>query len=362
LKSGRNEAVTGGAHEKDETMQAVKLTGPKCLDLVDTDAPRPDGENVIIKVSTCGICGSDIHYWESGLDMSGSPGLILGHEFCGTVVEPGSRGDLSEHDRVTVLPLDPCGTCESCAKGHPNLCTKGMKRSIPGNNSPGAYAQLLSVRPDMVRKLPDSISDPEAAMIEPASVALHAIHKAGIKAGDKVLITGGGTIGLLCAAWARISGASFIALTEINANRRAFAQNAGEVDFVFDATDPRLVSTMKRAIQGGFDTAIETSASDEGINTAISALKPRGILVLAGISFHAQAIMTVLLVIKEIEQRSALGYLPKEFDSALDYIANKRLSVDKYISRTICMDEVQDAFECLSSSTSADVKILIRIA
>jgi threonine dehydrogenase-like Zn-dependent dehydrogenase len=214
----------------------------------------------------------------------------------------------------------------------------------------------------MVRKLPDSISDHEAAMIEPASVALHAVHKAGIKAGDKVLITGGGAIGLLCAAWARISGASSIALTEINVNRRAFAQKAGDVDFVFDAVDPRLVSTMKKAILGSFDIAIETSASDRGINTAISALKPRGKLVLAGISLHAQAIMTVLLVIKEIEQRSALGYLPKEFDLALDFIADKRLNVSKYISRTICLDEVQGSFECLSSNTSADVKILIEIA
>jgi 2-desacetyl-2-hydroxyethyl bacteriochlorophyllide A dehydrogenase len=362
LISALSETFTGTNHEKDETMQAVKLTGPRRLELVEIEAPKPDHDNVIVKVSTCGICGSDIHYWDSGLDMSGSPGLILGHEFCGTVVESGCRSDLSENDRVTVLPLDPCGTCESCEKGHPNLCTKGMRRSIPGNNSPGAYAQYLKVRPDMVRKLPDSISDPEAAMIEPASVALHAVHKACIKAGDRVLITGAGAIGLLCAAWARISGASSIALTEINANRRAFAQKAGDVDFVFDAADPRLVSTMKKAIQGGFDVAIETSASDGGINTAISALKPRGKLVLAGISFHAQAIMTILLVIKEIEQRAALGYLPKEFDSALDYIANKRLSVVKYITRTICLDEVQESFECLSSSTSGDVKILIRIA
>jgi 2-desacetyl-2-hydroxyethyl bacteriochlorophyllide A dehydrogenase len=342
-------------------MHALRLTGPRRLDLVEIEAPKPDGENVIIKVSTCGICGSDIHYWESGVDMSGRPGLILGHEFCGTVVEPGSRDDLSVHDRVTVLPLDPCGTCESCIKGHPNLCIKGMKRSIPGNNNPGAYAQFLKVRPDMVRKLPGSISDAEAAMIEPASVALHAVHKAGIKVGDKVLITGGGAIGLLCASWARISGASLIAMTEINANRRAIAQKAGDVDFVFDATDSGLVSTMKKSIHGGFDAAIETSAADGGINTAISALKPRGTLVLAGISFHAQTIMTVLMVIKEIEQRSSLGYLPHEFDSTLDHISNKKLSVGKYISRTISLDQVQDSFECLSSSTSEDVKILIHI-
>jgi 2-desacetyl-2-hydroxyethyl bacteriochlorophyllide A dehydrogenase len=343
-------------------MQAVKLTGPKRLDLMETQTPTPDGAHVIIRVSTCGICGSDLHYWESGLDMSGAPGLILGHEFCGSVVDPGSRSDLSEHDRVTALPLDPCGTCESCSAGHPNLCTRGMKRSIPGNNSPGAYAQYLKIRPDMVRKLPDSIRDQEAAMIEPAAVALHAVHQAGIKTGDRVLITGGGAIGLLCASWTRMSGASYIALTEINANRRAFALNAGDVDAVFDAADARLVSTMKKTIRGSFDVAIETSGSDRGINTAISALKPRGRLLLAGINFHPQNIMTLLLVIKEINQRSALGYLPEEFDQAMEYISKKLLTVDRFISRIIGLHEAQDAFERLSSGTSTDVKVLIRIA
>jgi 2-desacetyl-2-hydroxyethyl bacteriochlorophyllide A dehydrogenase len=349
-------------HKERGYMHAVKLTGPKRLELIETEPPKPDGENVIIKVSTCGICGSDLHYWESGLDMCGSQGLILGHEFCGSVVDPGSRNDLSLNDRVTALPLDPCYTCESCLTGHPNLCIKSMKRSIPGNNCPGAYAQYLKLRPDMVRRLPDSISDAEAAMIEPASVALHAVHQAGIKAGDRVLITGGGPIGLLCASWARISGASYIALTEINGNRRTFAKESGNVDAVFDATDAKLVSTMKRTIQGSFDVAIETSASDGGINTAISALSPRGRLLLAGINLHPQAIMTVLLVIKEIEQKSALGYLPEEFDLTMEYIASKKLNVGIFISRTIRLHEVQDAFELLSSNTSVDVKILIQIA
>lgn len=345
-----------------EQMKAVRLTGPRRLELVETEIPKPDGHHVIIRVSTCGICGSDLHYWDSGLDMSGAPGLILGHEFCGTVHDPGSRNDLSPQDRVTALPLDPCETCESCAAGHPNLCTRGMKRSIPGNNGPGAYAQYLKVRPDMVRRLPDGIDDCEAAMIEPAAVALHAVRKAGVRAGDRVLVCGGGAIGLLCASWAGIGGASCVALTEVNALRRAFAKEIGAADAVFDACEPRLVSLMKKTLQGGFDIALETSASENGINTAISALRPRGRLVLAGISFRPQAVMTVLQVVKEIDQRSSLGYLPGEFDQAMDYIARKRLDVQRLVNRTIGLDAVQEAFEHLSSAACADVKVMIRVA
>ena len=345
-----------------KSMHAVRLTGPRRLEVVETEPPGADGESVIIEVSACGICGSDLHYWDTGLDMSGAPGLIPGHEFCGRVVDPGSRADLGPDDRVTALPLDPCGTCETCRTGRPNLCVKGMKRSIPGNNSPGAYAQYLKIRPDMVRKLPDGISDAEAAMIEPSSVAFHAVRRAGVTAGDRVLVTGGGTIGLLCASWARISGASYLALTETNAHRREFALHAGGLDSVFDAADPRLGSALKKASHGGFDVAIETSGSSAGINAAALALRPRGRLLLAGISFQPQAVMTVLLVVKEIEQLSALGYLPQEFDLAMQYIADKRLPVEKIITRTISLHEVQDAFERLSSGTSSEVKVLIRIA
>ena len=342
-------------------MRALRLTGPRRLELIETEAPAPDGSSVIIKVSTCGICGSALHYWESGLDMSGAPGLILGHEFCGTVSDPGSRTDLDPGERVTVLPLDPCGTCEACGAGHPNLCMNGMKRSIPGNNSPGAYAQFVRARPDMVRKLPEGISDVEAATIEPASVALHAVHKSRMKAGDRVLVTGAGPIGLLCAAWARIAGASLIALTEMNEARRSFARGTGDADAVFDAADPRLVSTMKKTLGGGFDVAVETSASDGGVNTAIAALKPRGTLVLAGVNFGLQKIMTVLLLVKEIEQKASMGYIPAEFDLAMDYIAAKRLPVERFASRSIELHEVQQVFEGLSSNTSHDVKVMIRL-
>lgn len=342
-------------------MRAVKLTGARLLELVETDTPAGDGEGVIIKVSTCGICGSDIHYWETGLDMCGKTGLILGHEFCGRVVDPGCRVDLCPGDRVTALPLDPCGMCRPCTTGHPNLCSKGMKRSIPGNNSPGAFAQYLKLRPDMVRKLPDSINDKEAAMIEPSSVALHAVRQAGIESGDRVLVTGAGTIGLLCAAWAGISGASYIALSEINPGRRAFAMKFSAADTVFDAGDPYLVSSMKKACGGSFDVAIETSAADAGINTAISALKARGRLVLAGISFHPQSIFTLLLVIKELELKASLGYIPEEFDQVMESIANRTLCVEHLTGRTISLEDVQESFENLASGDSCDVKILLEV-
>ena len=207
----------------------------------------------------------------------------------------------------------------------------------------------------------DTVSDLEAAMIEPASVALHAVNQAAPETGDRVLITGAGTIGLLSAAWARIGGASYIALSEINENRRNFARELSYVDEVFDAGDLGVVSMMKRAVKGGFDVAIDTSANDAGINTAISSLRTRGRLVLAGISFHPQSIFTLMMVIKEIEMKASLGYIPEEFDLALESIANKTLHVGNLINKTIPLKDAQKAFENLASGDSSDVKIILEI-
>ena len=341
-------------------MRAVQLTGPKQLEVVDIDSPGADGENVIIKVAVCGICGSDIHYWEIGAGMDGRPGLIMGHEFCGTVVDSGSRDDLVPGDRVTALPINPCGQCHNCLNGMPNICLNGLKRPAPGNNSPGAYAEFIAVRPDMVRKLPESVSDMEAVLVEPAAVALHAVRKSAIQAGDCVLITGGGPIGLLCASWARLSGAAYIGLTEIDPFRINFARENEFVDEAFDAANAGLSKTLKKVSKGGFDIAIETSASDAGINTAVSALKPQGRMVLAGINFKIQSIHTLGFTVKELAMYSAFAYLAAEFDIALDYISRNKLTVESLVTQSSGLGEVQGIFEKLSSGHLNAIKVLIQ--
>jgi len=341
-------------------MKAIRLESPKTLNGVDIPEPEADGVQVRMKVSACGVCGSDLHYWESGLGMDGKPGLILGHEFCGTVVDPGSRIDLAIGTRITALPVNPCGSCASCLSGSSHLCLQGMKRPTPGNNSPGAYAETLMIRPDMVRILPDSITDTEAVMIEPAAVALHAVHQSGLVVGSRVLITGGGPIGVLAAAWARLAGASLVVLTEVDAFRKAFVEKKGDADAVLDGRDPDLGRKLKKISAGGFDVAIETSAKDQGYHTALSALKPRGTLVLAGISFAMQQIPTLLSVIKEITTVGAFAYTTDEFDTALKCISEKRLDVESMVTKTIGFDDVQAVFECLSSPSPDQMKVVIR--
>lgn len=341
-------------------MRAVKLTGPKELKEVEIESPESDGNNVIIKVSLCGICGSDVHFWEAGSGIGGIKNIIMGHEICGVVIDPGSRKDLVPDDRVTALPLDPCGYCETCFAGFPNICLNSFKRKIPGNTSPGAFAEYVKWRPDMVRKLSDSISNTEAVLIEPSAVALHAVRQAGLRAGDRVLIIGGGAIGLLCAAWAQVSGASFVAVSEINAMRRFTVAETVNIDAIYDAGDPELVQKMKKESSGGYEVVFETSASESGINTALKALKWHGRLVLAGIGIRPQKTSSIFYVLKEIEQKAAMGYFPSEFDLATAYISDKKLIVKNVVTRIVGFREVQNVFEQLSSGTTADIKIAVQ--
>jgi len=341
-------------------MKAVNLIGPKKLEVTEVEKPAPVGKAAIIRVTSCGICGSDLHYWEAGIGMNGLPGLVMGHEFAGVIEDTGGRQDMKSGDRVTAIPINPCGECSACRSGLVQMCLNGMKRPTIGQNSPGAYAEYVSIRPDMVRKLPDTINDLEAAMIEPAAVCLHAVRRAGMKAGDKVLVIGGGTIGLMSAAWARINGASRIFMAEVNETRAVTAEKLQDADEVLDGKDPKMGSKIKKATSGGVDIAIDASASESGINSALTALKARGTLVLAGISLMPQPLMTLAMTCKELTVKGSFGYQIEDFDLATDFIARKMINVGKYISRTIGLTEVQQAFEILHSGTSGEVKIIIR--
>jgi 2-desacetyl-2-hydroxyethyl bacteriochlorophyllide A dehydrogenase len=342
-------------------MKVVMLVGKQKLEVVEIDKPVRDGQNVIIKVIYCGICGSDIHYWVDGQGMAGVKNLIMGHEFHGTVDDPGAREDLKVGDRVTVVPANPCGKCAPCLKGWTNLCVDITKRPQPGLNGPGAYAEYIAVRPDMVRNLPDSIDDVAACTIEPLTVGLHTIRSACIKPGDRVFIGGAGIIGLSCAAWARVNGASYIAMAEVNDSRRDKARELGVVDDVFDGRDEKLNSKVKRTTGGGVDVAIDTSAAETAINSAILLLKPKGTLVLAGVSLKPQALTTLIALAKEITIKSVYAYIPSEFDMVMDFLAKGVVKMERFVSRIIRMNEAQDAFEDLHSGKTKDVKVVIRM-
>lgn len=337
-------------------MQCVKIAGAKKLKVEEMEMPERSRSDVIIKVNSCGICGSDIHSF-----VSGEPkGLVMGHEFAGEVLDPGDRNDLKIGQRVTGLPISPCLKCDACKSGNPQYCrstwTDALGLSL---TRPGAYSEYIKCRGDMVRKIPDSISDDEAAMVEPSAVSLHAINLADIKVGNSVLIIGGGIIGLMASEFAKLNGASNVTLLETNEKRGKKSLKFGKVDKFYDAKDPKVIPSLVQK-NGGFDVVIECCGSSAAVSEAIMAVKPGGTIVLVGVSMEPISIPSVMSVMGEVKMHGAIAYTEKEFDTCIDLISQKIINVVKYIDDKVPLSEAQHSFERLTSGTDDAIKIILK--
>ncbi len=337
-------------------MRCVAIKGAREFEVTEMAEPVADGTKVIVDVKKAGICGSDIHYWVAGAPA----GLVMGHEYCGIVTDPGARNDLQVGDRVTALPISPCGHCEACLTGNPQYCPETWTNATGLSMTyPGAYAPKMAIRPDMVIKVPDNMTDEEVAMVEPTAVGIHAIHLADIKVGDKVLVVGGGIIGLVSAMFAKMEGASLVVVSETNEARGNKAVSLGVADEWVDAKDQNMVPNMMTKTNGGFDKVIECCGNAPAVTSAMVVVKPGGRVVLAGVSLDAIAIPTALAVTKEVDLQGAIAYTKKEFQECIDLMSNKRIDVMKFADDLVGLDGIQGAYERLTSGTDAAVKILV---
>ncbi len=336
-------------------MKCVKIKGVKEFEVSEINEPE-NSDKVIVDVKKCGICGSDIHNWVMGAPA----GLVMGHELCGIVTNPGSRKDLKVGDRVTALPISPCDNCEACKTGNPQYCPETWNNALGLSlTSPGALAPKTSVRPDMVLKVPDSISDEEVAMTEPTAVGLHAVNLANIKIGDKVLVIGAGIIGLVSAMFAKKAGASNVVISEANIARAEKAVALKVADKYYDAKDENMLKKVYEDTIKGYDVVIECCGNEPAVTSALMAVKPGGTVVLVGVATGAINIPTVVAVTRELTLKGAIAYTKEEFQTCIDLMANKEIDVLKFVSDTISLEEVQKAYERLTSGNDDAIKILV---
>lgn len=337
-------------------MRACAIKDVKQFEIKEIKEPVADGKKVIIDVLKSGICGSDIHNW-----VNGEPkGLVMGHEFCGRVVDPGDRLDIEVGDRVTALPISPCGECEACRKGEVQYCSKTWSEALGLSiDNPGGLTSRIAVRSDMVIKVPDDMKDEEVAMVEPTAVGLHAAHLGRIAVGDDVLVIGGGIIGLVSAMFAKLEGASRVILTETNEERGRKSVKLGVADEWYNALDSDLVPKMMEKTHGGFDVVIECVGNSAAVNSAITLVKPGGIVVLVGVATDAVPTYTVMAVTKELVVQGAIAYTYDEFKSCIDLIADRKLNVMKFVDDVVPLDGVQKAYERLTNGKDSAIKIIV---
>ena len=337
-------------------MKAAVLEDIKKFKITEVEPPKPDNNKVIIDIIKTGICGSDIHNWDAGEPK----GLIMGHEFTGKVVDPGSRIDLNIGNRVTALPISPCGHCEACETGNPQYCTETWTHAIGLSlDNPGGLTNRIAVRPDMVLKLPDNVTDEEGAMIEPTAVGLHAVHLADIRVGNKVLVVGGGIIGLVSAMFAKLEGAEFVAISERNEARGKKSVKLKVADEWFNAKDENFLKNVFSKVPGGFDIVIDCSGNTKAVESELMTVKPGGTIVLVGVSPKPIEFASVIAVMKELTIKGAIAYTKEEFKNCISLIANKKIDVMKFVDDIVPLEDTQKAYERLTSGSDDAVKIMV---
>jgi L-iditol 2-dehydrogenase len=270
-------------------MMAARLHGPAELRMDRIPHPGPPGpDRVLVRVRATGVCGSDLHSFLDARigDTRVEAPLILGHEFSGMVEAVGSGAVDGEHKplvvgaRVAVDPAQPCGSCELCEKGHPNLC---RRLHFCGNYPDGgSLCEWMHMPSRCCFPVPDSLDDTEAALLEPLGVALHAVDLARIRVANSVAILGAGPIGLLILQVARLAGAEPVYITDTLAWRLEAARRYGGIPI--DRSDTDAATAVLKATDGrGVDVAIEAAWGDASVEEAAEMARLGGRLVLVGI-------------------------------------------------------------------------------
>jgi L-iditol 2-dehydrogenase len=271
--------------------RAAVLYGPGDVRVEERAVPEPGPREVLVEIAAVGVCGSDIHYYEHGRIGSfvvREP-MVLGHESSGRVVALGAGA--SKHDvgdRVALEPGVPCGNCRECRAGRYNLCRDVRFFATPPID--GAFANYVTIHEDFAFVLPDSVSDEAGALMEPLSVGVWACQKAKVSAGDRVLVTGAGPIGLLAVQCARAFGATEITVTDVNAQRLDLAERTGATQ----AINVGESSLEDHDIEA--DALIECSGHPASLKAGIAALRPAGTAVLVGMGPEEEGVVPLSLI------------------------------------------------------------------
>jgi (R,R)-butanediol dehydrogenase / meso-butanediol dehydrogenase / diacetyl reductase len=318
--------------------------------------PRPGPEDIQLRVRMTGICGSDLHEFVAGPLLMPMP-VVLGHEFCGEVVEVGSdvRG-FSQGDRAVGLIYPSCGRCEYCRHGDFTSCDM-LELAVAEHN--GSFAEYVSVPARQLFLVPPATSIEEAALIEPSSVACHSIRRSRLELGERVVAIGAGPIGLLITALARTAGAGRIAVVEPAERRRELARQMG-ADLALDPADEIEGPIMEMTDARGADVVFETSGSAPGFDAAQRLVRKQGRLVMVALYEGKQLRLEAnSAVLKELDIIASFWANDVDFRRAVELVSSRKLDARPLISARYELDHIQQAFEALAADRGSYGKILI---
>lgn len=341
-------------------MKALVLNEYKSLTF--EDAPKPDlaADEVLIRVHSCGICGSDVH----GFDGSSGrriPPVIMGHEASGVIAEMGTAAEgFAIGDRVTFDSMISCRNCFFCRKGQANLCDnrRVLGVSCDDYRRNGAFAEYVNVPAHIVFNVPDDVSFDQAAMVEPVSVAVHAANITPITLGDTAVVIGAGMIGLLTVQAARASGCARVISVDLADDRLALAKKLGADETVNSGTTDAVAAILEMTGGRGADVVFEAVGATPTVKMAIDSARKGGVVTLIGniaatIDFGLQSVVT-----REI---TVLGSCASsnDYPACLELLRAGAIRVDDMISAVVPLERGAEMFDRLYAREAGLTKVIL---
>ena len=347
----------------DGTMKVAVMEGIGKMGYTERPIPTPKDNEVLVKLEYVGICGSDMHYYETGAigDYVVEPPFVLGHEPGGTVVEVGSNVmHLKVGDKVALEPGKTCGHCEFCRQGKYNLCPDVVFFATPPVD--GVFQEYVAHEAALCFKLPSSVSTLEGALIEPLAVGFHAANQGGAHAGQTAVVMGAGCIGLVTMMALKAMGVSKVYVVDIMEKRLQKAVELG-ADGVINGAQTDAVEEVRKLTGGkGCDLAVETAGTQITTVQTIHMTKKGATIVLVGYSKSGEMTLPMSLALdKELTFKTVFRYR-HIYPMAIDAVASGKVNLKGIVTDVFDLDEAQKAMDYSVNNKADIVKAVIRIA
>ena len=350
-------------------MRAPVLHGKRLMSYDEVPEPGDPGlGEVLLSVGLCGICGSDLHLFDSDMAdlQAAGGGIVLGHEFGATVLATGKGVEGWEAgDRVVATMPEPCMNCTFCRRGQTDLCYQhhridmeraGIQRT--GSLGGGGYGPMIKTLATRLLRIPDVLDDRQAACVEPAAVGFHAVRNAGMRFGDRVAVLGAGPIGLFTLQCALAAGAARVVVVEPVAARASVATRLGASAIIDPRSGGDTPAAVAAALGGAPDVVFDAAGVPATLQAAVDIVKPNGQVMMVGVAFNNAPIRPSSWVTKRVSLRAAFAYSRADYRATIELMSQGRIRVEELVSSVVPASRTHEVFERLLGPNS-EIKVLI---
>ena len=340
-------------------MHAALIVGRGALEMREFPTPQPAPTGVVVDIALCGICGTDVHAYQSGRQYNPA---ICGHEWTGTISAIGTDvRTFGEGDRVVVGAAPACGSCEACRAGQADRCQTAFLSALGRDSMApkhGGFAPQIAVAESRIVRAHDALNDAQLAQVEPATVAFHAVRASRLRLGDVAVVQGAGPIGLSTLQWVRAAGAGRVIVVEPNERRRSLALALGAHDAVSPGDEANAL--IREHTHGlGADIVYECVGRPFAVQAAVDLARRGGAMCLIGLADEDAAINPGTWLVKEIAVTASLAYFHEEFEMCMAMIADGRVALEPMHTSTVGLSGLDAALADLASGTSQQTKVLV---